>query len=76
MDQRQKDKIIEIVEKAISVNEKLLDEEKAFIRDLFADKDATLLEHTNEILSELSRKESLYLGASKSILKKINEELE
>ena len=72
MQESERNKLIEIIEKAITINGKLLDNEKKFIEDLYSDKDSNFLEQSNEILNELSRKESLYLGAAKHFLQKIN----
>jgi hypothetical protein len=72
MQERQRDKLREIIERAITVNGKLLEDEKAFLQSLASEKDTNLLEHSAEILNGLIRKEALYLSLAESILQKIN----
>lgn len=72
MQQNERNKLIELTEKAIKVNEKLLADERKFLAAIDSSKDPGYLEQENEMLSELCRKEHLYLSATKSLLQIIN----
>ncbi len=72
MQENERLKLIELTERAVKINEKLLLDEKNFIEAVSADTDFTSLEKANDALSELSRKEYLYLSAAKSLLQNIN----
>ena len=72
MDEREKNKLIELTSKAVSINEKLLADQKRFIDAIMSQEDTVALEETNEKLNELCRIEHLFLSATKSLLQRIN----
>lgn len=72
MNETERNKLIELTSKAVSVNEKLLSDEKKFIEAVSANSDHVVLEEMNEQLNELCSKEHLLLAASKSLLQIIN----
>ncbi len=72
MQESERNKLIELTKRAVSVNEKLLAEEKHFIEAVTDNTNSFLLEELNENLAELCRKEHLYLSATKSLLQIIN----
>lgn len=70
----ERDKLINLTERAVAINEKLLANEKEFIKALADNKDITSLEDMNENLNEMCRKEYLYLSAAKSLLQIIKKD--
>jgi hypothetical protein len=74
MHENEKSKVIELTEKAIVINEKLLIDEKTFVDDASKSFDIEDLKEKNENLKNLARKENLYLDVAQSLLKKISRE--
>lgn len=74
MKETERDRLIELTKRAISINEKLLAKEKYFVEAINSDTNPLLLKELSETLAELSRKELLYLSATKSLLQIINTE--
>jgi hypothetical protein len=74
MDENEKSKVIELTERAIVINEKLLADEKNFIKEAPTSSDVDYLKEKNEQLDNLVRKEHMYLGAAKSRLQKMSED--
>lgn len=70
----ERDKLINLTERAVAINEKLLANEKEFIKALADNKDVTSLKDMNENLNEMCRKEYLYLSAAKSLLQIIKKD--
>jgi hypothetical protein len=73
MDENIKSKVIQLTERAIVINEKLLRDEKDFIKEASTSLDVDALKEKNEDLTNLARKENLYLGAVKSKLQEIKD---
>ena len=63
-------KLIELTSKAVSINEKLLKEEKDFMAAVELDQEMWLLEKMSDDINLLIRKEHLFVGAIKMILNK------
>jgi hypothetical protein len=74
MHENEKSKVIELTQKAIVINEKLLTDEKSFVDDASKSFDTKDLKEKNENLKNLARKENLYLDAAQSLLKKLSTE--
>lgn len=70
MKEMERSKLIDLTERAVRVNEKLLSDEKKFIEAVAAGEESGLLQELNQKLNELCRKEYLYLGAAKNVLLK------
>jgi hypothetical protein len=70
MDRNEKSKVIELTERAIVINEKLLADEKNFVKEAAKPSDVDDLIEKNEQLNKLARTETLYLGAAKARLQK------
>lgn len=72
MQANEQSKLIELIKKAVSINEELLKREKKFIEDVSSNTDSTSLATANEELNELCLKEHLTLAAAKSLLQIVN----
>ena len=72
METIERDKLIELTKKAISINEQLLCDEKKFLTAISSQQDTISLQEMNESLNNLCGKEHLYLAAAKSLLQMIN----
>ena len=72
MNEDERNKLIELTSRAVSVNEKLLSNEKEFIAAVSATSDLTSLEAMNDRLNVLCCEEHLLLAASRSLLQIMN----
>jgi hypothetical protein len=68
MQETERNKLIELTSRAVSVNEELLADEKKFIATISTSSDVSTLHAMNEHLNELCSKEHLLLSASRSLL--------
>jgi DNA-binding MarR family transcriptional regulator len=72
MQENERNKLVELTKKAVTINEELLANEKKFIEEVSSGGKDSSLEELNEKLNELCSKELLYLAATKSLLQIIN----
>jgi hypothetical protein len=73
MQEKERIKLIELTRIALDINKELLAYEKRFIEAVSSNQKHSLLEELNEEINGLCRKERLYLGATKSLLKMMSE---
>jgi hypothetical protein len=69
MNESERNRMMELVSRAISVNEQLLDHEKRFMDAVSTSADLSSLQELSDHLNELCSKELRFLAASKSLLK-------
>jgi hypothetical protein len=71
MQKSERNKLIELTERALTINEELLADEKKFIKAVSSGEDLSSIKELNEKLNQLCRKEHMYLAATKSLIKTI-----
>jgi hypothetical protein len=70
LDNEKNQKLLELTNRAVCINEELLEEEKRFIEALSQRREVSILKEISKKISLLMRKEVLYNGAAISLLQK------
>lgn len=68
LEEKEISKLIELTKRAISINEKLLEEEKKFVEYLSQHPDISELQSTTDLIATLVRKEVLYSQVAKRLI--------
>jgi hypothetical protein len=71
LDSIKKNKLIELTSKAVSINEQILEEEKNFIDAVEQHLEMRFLTRISDKINNLLRKEVLFVGATNSLLKRL-----